>query len=479
MGAVAGKVMMRPRGDYDPSAVYDILDLVKHNNKPWICKQNNIMDIEPSEANSEHWMLFIDISVADADTLDGFHASYFAPASMLKLGVYNVFPLGSDVTSTMDQIFDACSPGVTFLPPNWTCATYSPTGENGAWQIIIFKNENGTAENGYKQYMSALGINKKGTVSVYNRDTNTWTDVFTSANTIPVISGGTGATTAEDALKNLGALAVHNSLEEIGLTAGTETMAEIAVALPNNSVLYMLCNDNNNAIADGTAYPVARNGAVRRYGFLRVEKITADRVVFEFTVNDASEIYTGFYRSGTGWGGWIEHAFYKDVVPTTRTVNDKPLSANITLNASDVGARPSNWMPTASDVGAAPSSHTHSYAASSHNHAASEITSGTLGVARGGTGATTFTSGAALIGAGTGAVTTRSITNNTSSTAVTANTNLVTANTLHYHTAARLNRTDSLTAANTSYTTHMARAIALSTSAPSSLTNGCVTFVYA
>ena len=39
-------------------------------------------------------------------------------------------------------------------------------------------------------------------------------------------------------------------------------------------------------------------------------------------------------------------------VPTSRTVNGKALSSNITLSASDVGARPSSWTPTAADVGA-------------------------------------------------------------------------------------------------------------------------------
>ena len=68
-------------------------------------------------------------------------------------------------------------------------------------------------------------------------------------------------------------------------------------------------------------------------------------------------------------------------VPTSRTVNGKALSSDITLSASDVGARPSTWTPTASD-----------------------ISSGTLGVARGGTGATTHTSNAVLTGNGTGAV---------------------------------------------------------------------------
>ena len=38
-------------------------------------------------------------------------------------------------------------------------------------------------------------------------------------------------------------------------------------------------------------------------------------------------------------------------VPTSRTVNGKALSDNISLSASDVGARPSSWTPSKSDVG--------------------------------------------------------------------------------------------------------------------------------
>lgn len=41
-----------------------------------------------------------------------------------------------------------------------------------------------------------------------------------------------------------------------------------------------------------------------------------------------------------------------NVVPLTRKVNGKALSADITLNASDVGARANTWMPTAAEVGA-------------------------------------------------------------------------------------------------------------------------------
>lgn len=57
-----------------------------------------------------------------------------------------------------------------------------------------------------------------------------------------------------------------------------------------------------------------------------------------------------------------------DYVPTSRKVNGKALSADITLAAGDVGA-----------------------AAASHNHSASDINSGTLSVARGGTGKASWT----------------------------------------------------------------------------------------
>ena len=99
-------------------------------------------------------------------------------------------------------------------------------------------------------------------------------------------------------------------------------------------------------------------------------------------------------------------------VPTSRTVNGKALSSNISLTASDVGAAASshgNHVPTIqtasnkiflrndntwqtvtpSNIGAA---------ASSHNHSASNITSGTLPISKGGTGATSASSALSNLG---------------------------------------------------------------------------------
>lgn len=115
------------------------------------------------------------------------------------------------------------------------------------------------------------------------------------------------------------------------------------------------------------------------------------------------------------------------------------------------------------------------FATADHKHSADDITSGTLPVSRGGTGATTFTSGYALIGNGTSAVTGRAITNLTSTgAALTANTNLITANTLHY----MMNRTGSVAAANTSYTTLMARGSSLHSAQTSPTINGAIAWQY-
>ena len=112
----------------------------------------------------------------------------------------------------------------------------------------------------------------------------------------------------------------------------------------------------------------------------------------------------------------------------------------------------------------------HITAAGTHTH-----TINGLGVSAGGTGATTFTSGYALIGNGANAITTRAITNNTAtSSAVTGSTNLVTMNTLRYAT----NRATSVAAADTNYTTYMARGEALNSSDTNPSVNGAISWTY-
>ena len=53
---------------------------------------------------------------------------------------------------------------------------------------------------------------------------------------------------------------------------------------------------------------------------------------------------------------WMPTVEDMDAVPTSRKVNGKALSADISLTAEDIGARPASWMPTVEDMDAVPTS---------------------------------------------------------------------------------------------------------------------------
>lgn len=77
--AIAGKIMLRPMGEYDPTYVYDILDMVTYNKCLWISRKPNMVGIEPNEANAEYWQLAISevttrITEEQIDTLEPIEA---------------------------------------------------------------------------------------------------------------------------------------------------------------------------------------------------------------------------------------------------------------------------------------------------------------------------------------------------------------------------------------------------------------------
>lgn len=58
--ATAGRILIMPKGAYDESTTYEMLDLVKHNGTSWLAKKT-VIGIEPSEANSEYWHKMFDL----------------------------------------------------------------------------------------------------------------------------------------------------------------------------------------------------------------------------------------------------------------------------------------------------------------------------------------------------------------------------------------------------------------------------------
>ena len=56
--ADVGKILILPRGDYDVSATYNILDVVRYNYKLWMARKSNLTGVTPTAGAD--WMLLVE-----------------------------------------------------------------------------------------------------------------------------------------------------------------------------------------------------------------------------------------------------------------------------------------------------------------------------------------------------------------------------------------------------------------------------------
>lgn len=66
--ANAGRILIMPKGTYDASKTYEMLDLVSHNGVSWLAKKT-VVGITPSNSNSEYWFNMLNISIDDINQL--------------------------------------------------------------------------------------------------------------------------------------------------------------------------------------------------------------------------------------------------------------------------------------------------------------------------------------------------------------------------------------------------------------------------
>ncbi len=66
----AGRILIMPKGNWNAETEYEMLDLVYHNGRSWLAKKN-VMGIEPSDANSEHWMKMCEADLTECLKLSG------------------------------------------------------------------------------------------------------------------------------------------------------------------------------------------------------------------------------------------------------------------------------------------------------------------------------------------------------------------------------------------------------------------------
>lgn len=67
--ASAGRILIMPKGTYNASTTYEMLDMVSHNGSSWVAKKT-VKGVEPSTTNAEHWQQMSDLSFLDEKKQD-------------------------------------------------------------------------------------------------------------------------------------------------------------------------------------------------------------------------------------------------------------------------------------------------------------------------------------------------------------------------------------------------------------------------
>ena len=110
-----------------------------------------------------------------------------------------------------------------------------------------------------------------------------------------------------------GKMSVYKSLSSIGLTAGSETIEDIALALPNKSMLFYAAGEAANT----EEYP---ENTV--YAEVIVFKDDISRVIFQFISKTTARVWVGVYsntNTNGAWTGWKKIAMTDDANDTLKT----------------------------------------------------------------------------------------------------------------------------------------------------------------
>lgn len=370
--------------------------------------------------------------------------------------------LSADITLTPSDIGAAASSHGNHVPTMQTANNKVFLRNDNSWQTITPANIGAvpTTRKVNNKALSADITLSYSDVGAANEQHNHSADEISSG-TLPIERGGTNASTSTQALENLGGVpktrTVNNkalssdislAASDVGASASGHSHAfSTLTSKPTTLSGYGITDAvpatrkvNNKALSSDISLTASDVGAAtsaqgtKADSALQGVKVNGTLVTPDSnkTVNiDATSISAATPEQGAkadsaiqgiqGNGTTITPNANKivnitpsniGVVPTSRTVNGKALSNNISLTASDVGAAASshgNHVPTVqtasnkiflrndntwqtvtpANIGAAESS---------HNHSASNITSGTLPISRGGTGATSASTALSNLG---------------------------------------------------------------------------------
>lgn len=142
--ASAGRILIMPKGNYDSSATYEMLDMVHYNGTSWLAKKT-ATGIEPSAANSEYWHNMFDIEIAnnltttdEGKVLDARQGKILADA----LGGYKISTVNlSGNTDNQGFFVESNIPDTTdilsckLVGRSGFCLPYNNSG--GVWSFLV------------------------------------------------------------------------------------------------------------------------------------------------------------------------------------------------------------------------------------------------------------------------------------------------------------------------------------------------------
>ena len=210
------------------------------------------------------------------------------------------------------------------------------------WEKFSTKNEldehlNST-ENPHGVTKAQIGLGNVPNVAT-NDQTPTYSDTTTLSNLVSGEKLNVALQKIKCAVSNLIShigshkLQTYISFADIGLTIGSETIADIATNLPENSQLFVVVG------ADGAdIYPVA-------YGTLHVLKKNTSRTYFEFLEKTSARKYYGVYDStmDAPWSGWGK-VYTSDFKPTPAEIGA------VAMKTAAVSLPVSGWSSNAQTV---------------------------------------------------------------------------------------------------------------------------------
>lgn len=101
-----GRILIIPKGNYDPATPYNSLDLVRYDSKSWLCKTDGIIGITPTEG--------IDWTLMTEDGTDGTDGR----------GIVNIQRTGTDPSNPLKDIY-------TITYTDGTTSTFTVTNGSG------------------------------------------------------------------------------------------------------------------------------------------------------------------------------------------------------------------------------------------------------------------------------------------------------------------------------------------------------------